>query len=114
LVRFIGGGTVIDHAILVEDDSFCVYRGYQVIATVKWTSISEIVLLKREGNIRETIGLEFRFKPGDHFVEVDEEVLGFDDLVRILRNHFPGFDVKWRKRADILSTCRFSSIYSPD
>ena len=102
---------MIDHAILVEEDYFCVLRGSNVIATVTWISIAEIVLLKREGNFRDTIGLEFRFKPGDHFVEVDEEVLGFDDLVRILRNHFPGFDVKWRARADILSACRFSSIY---
>ena len=113
---------MIDHAILVEEDSFCVLRGSKVIATVLWSSIAEIVLLKREGNFRDTVGLEFKFNPGDqlvevdevNFVEVDEEVLGFDDLVRILRNHFPGFDVKWRARADILSACRFSSIYECD
>lgn len=102
---------MIDHAILVEDDSFCVLRGSRVIATVFWPSITEIVLLKRDDNVRDTVGLEFRFKPGNHFVEVDEEVLGFDDLIRILRNHFPGFDSQWKKRVEILSSCRYFSIF---
>ncbi len=105
---------MIDHAILVEDDSFCVLRGFNVIATVTWASISEIVLLKRDGVFQESVGLEFRYRPGRHYVEVDEEVLGFDDLVRILRNHFPGFDEKWRTRADLLAASRYSLIYKSE
>jgi len=85
-----GGAIVIDHAILVEDDSFCVLRGSRVIATVFWPSITEIVLLKRDDNVRDTVGLEFRFKPG---------------------NHFPGFDSQWKKRVEILSSCRYFSIF---
>ena len=102
---------MLDHAILVEDVSFCVLRGSRVVATVYWSDITEIVLLKRAGNKKEIFGLEFKYTPDGHFVEVDEEVLGFDDLIRILRNQCHGFDAKWRKRADILSLCRFSSIF---
>lgn len=102
---------MIDQAVLVEDDSFCLIKGTKVIATVSWSSIAEIILIKSESGKRTSLSFEFRLAPGDHYVEVSEEMLGFEDLVKTLVKALPGFDRVWTRRGSLFGDSRSVHIY---
>lgn len=102
---------MIDQAILVEDESFCVIKGACALAVVSWNSITEITALRQLLPTGESLSLEVRYEPGDCFVEVSDEMLGFDDLIKTFRTVLPRFETVWRVRSELFSDSPFVSIY---
>jgi hypothetical protein len=83
-------------AIQLKSDGFVMRRDDRIIAELRWDDIGEIVAFKRDLIGVDLICLEFRLKSQRDIVfEANEEVPGYDLLVKELERVFPTMDRGW-------------------
>ncbi len=71
----------------------------KIIAELRWDDVNEIVAFKRDLGTTDRVCFEFHLKSKHDVVyETNEEVKGFQELVKRLESIFPTFDKNWPQK----------------
>jgi len=73
---------------------FAIEKAGNFVAKISWFELNEIIAFKKDLFAYDLICLGFRTN-GDSFWEVDEECIGYTELLKELEKQFPGFRTDW-------------------
>lgn len=85
--------------IQTSSAGFEVRTDASLVCRIEWTDIREIVACKIDLGTIDTIRIGFRIADEDDWLEVDEEWVGYKDLVGELKQRFEIDEGWWRKVA---------------
>lgn len=64
-------------------------------AKLLWSDIEEVHALKRDLFSTDLICLTFKKSGKEEYYEIHEEMAGYHDLLKLLPNRLPGFNLEW-------------------
>lgn len=81
--------------IAFTSEGFELRKAESLVGGIKWAEIRKIVAFKRDLVTSDIVCLEFHLLGTDQVFEVNDDVGGFWDLVRRLKEVFPSSDQEW-------------------
>jgi len=62
---------------------------------LSWNDVEEVCAFKRDLLMTDLICLEFKKSDKDEYYEINEEMAGYHDLLELIPEHLPKFDLNW-------------------
>lgn len=81
--------------ISLDPSGFTIEKSGKIAAQISWSDVKEIIAFKRDLFAYDLICLGFRTKDDDTFWEVDEQCIGYNELLAELEKQFPSIRTDW-------------------
>lgn len=81
--------------ITLNPSGYSIEKYGEVVAKIFWSDVKEIFAFKRDLFAYDLICLGFRTNDDDTFWEVDEQCIGYRELLKELTAQFPGIRTDW-------------------
>ena len=95
LARIMRGRTEIPERIQLRPDGFDLYRGESLAGSVQWRDVEKITAFKADLLAYDLACLELELGSEDQSFGIHEEVEGFWELVRRIKDVFPDSRQDW-------------------
>lgn len=83
--------------IAFTSEGFELRKAESLVGGVEWSEIRKIIAFKRDLVTSDVVCLEFHLVGKDEVFEVNDDVGGFWDLARRVKEVFPGSDQEWEE-----------------
>ena len=85
------------YKIILREDGFDLHRGEEHKGEVSWDEVDKIVVFKKDMLTFDIVCVEFTIGVKDQFFLVDDDVEGFWDMVRRIKEVFLKSNQKWEE-----------------
>ncbi len=94
-----------------RNDEFTILVDGAPTATIEWSQVREIVAYRRDPDEKDLLCLGFRVTVTDDYIEVDEEVDGYQTLLEKMYEAFPSLKQKWWQGVTSSYGINWTTIY---
>ncbi len=94
-----------------RNDGFTILVDGAPTATIEWSQVREIVAYRRDPDEKDLLCLGFRVTVTDDYIEVDEEVDGYQTLLEKMYEAFPSLKQKWWREITSSYGINWTTIY---
>lgn len=90
------------YAIVADDDGFSwsIMKSEKLLVNVRWSDVLSVTAFKHDLLTYDNICLAF--ETADGWVEVHEEMQGYDELIEAAERHLPSFPVRLEWYGDVM------------
>jgi len=88
-------GSDTETRIELTDEGFALFHQARKIATVRWVHVAEIAAYRNDPGGNDLLHLAFREGNSRQYVELHEELLGYQDLLERMYDAFPEIRREW-------------------